>query len=84
MRNYNTVINDIIKVVPSKETDFISALNKLIERHAYKAPEDATKWDDAMENLMHFIPSPKKKWQYMAISVFTDKPIDEVKKSFRQ
>jgi hypothetical protein len=84
IRNCCEIINQMLAEIPATETDFIEDLNWNYKDAWYKAPEETIQWQRTMETLMKHIPKPEFDWQWKVLSIFTTKPIDEIKKSFEK
>ena len=78
-RNCCEVINEMIKKIPEHETEFIEKLKWNHEDASYKAPEETLQWNRTMETLMTYIPAPRKTWEFEVLSIFTTRPIAELK-----
>ena len=48
----------------------------------YKAPEETLHWQRTMETLQKYIPAPTQEWEFKVLSIFTTKPIKELKEVF--
>ena len=79
-RDCVTVINEMITKIPEHETEFIKKLRWNEEDASYKAPEETLQWQRTMETLMEHIPAPHKLWEFEVLSIFTTRPIAELKK----
>ena len=82
MRNLSEVINRILSEVPATEEDLIEQLKDVLNSLAYSAPENILMWwDETHCIIMDYVPDPpKEKWQWIILSIFSTKPIKELKK----
>lgn len=78
-RNCCEVIRKMIEKVPEEKLDFIKALQWNYEDASYKAPEETLQWTRTMQTLQKYIPNPQQDWEYEILSIFTTKPIDQLK-----
>jgi hypothetical protein len=78
-RNCQEVILKMLDRIPDTETEFIKALKWNLEDASYKAPEETLQWHRTMETLMKYIPNPKEDWEFVVLSIWTTKSIEEVK-----
>ena len=82
MRRHTTVVQQILEKVPT-DVALYEQLERFLDRIVYKAPEDFTPFDELAKILQVNIPPPPScDWQWEVISIFMDKPIEEIKKQF--
>ena len=79
-RDCAQVIDQMLEKVPQSETDFIKDLEWNRTDASYKAPEETLQWQRTMDTLQRHIPSPVEEWEFEAISIFTTRSVDELKK----
>lgn len=77
------VIAEMLTHIPSAQVELIKALEWNAEDSFYKAPEETLQWERTMQTLQKFIPSPTSDWEYKVLSIFTTRPIDELKEMFK-
>lgn len=80
-RNCQEVISKMMEKVPAGESDFLKDLHWNYNDAAYKAPEEQTQWIRTIETLRNHIPVPKYEWHFEILSIFTTRPIEELKKA---
>ncbi len=73
------VILEMLQLIPKTETDLISDLLWNYEDSTYKPPEETIQWNRTMQTLIKHIPTPEKDWEWDVLSIFTTKPIEELK-----
>lgn len=81
-RNCQEVITQILELVPADKLDFIKDLQWNFEDAGYKAPEETLQWERTMYTLMKHIPIPSADWEFEVLSIFTTRPIDQVRLEF--
>ena len=82
-RNCQEVIKKMLDRIPVSKTQFIDALKWNLEDASYKAPEETLQWHRTMETLMKHIPNPKEDWEFVVLSIWTTKSVEEVKEMFK-
>lgn len=83
MRNFNTIINQIINKVPENKKSLLKQLNYNKNFEIGRPPEDILKWELTHETIINNIPKPTKNWELEIYSIFTTQSIKELKKLFR-
>ena len=78
-RNCCEVIKEMIEKIPVENKEFIEDLKWNYEDATYKAPEETLQWVRTGKTLEKHISLPKHLWEYEVLSIFTTKPIDELK-----
>ena len=78
-RNCCEVIVKMLEKIPETEKDFIKALQWNYDDASYKAPEENIQWIRTHGTLVKHIKSPTKDWEYEVLSIFTTRPVDEIK-----
>lgn len=73
------VITEMLAHIPQYNTDLIEALSWNYNDSLYKAPEETLQWERTMKSLQTFIPNPVEDWEFKVLSIFTTKPIEELK-----
>lgn len=80
-RNLIDVINEMLFVVPKKETDIITTLVDIRESQRVRAPEDMLGWQCVSDLLNTFtFNKHTPEWKMEMCSIFSMQPIDEIKK----
>ena len=80
-RNCCAVIRQMIEKIPPEKTELIKDLEWNYEDASYKAPEETIQWYRTMETITkHFAPKPVEEWEFEMLSIWTDLPIEQVKK----
>lgn len=79
-RNCAIIIRQMIDKIPAEKTEFIKDLEWNYEDTCYKAPEENIQWQRTMLTLRKHIPTPILDWEYEILSIFTTRPIEELKK----
>lgn len=80
-RNLIDVINEMLFVVPKKETDIITTLVDIQESQRVRAPEDMLGWQCVSDLLNTFTFNKyTPEWKMKMCSIFSMQPIDEIKK----
>ena len=83
MRNCCEVIRQIMEKVPEDKVDFIKDLQWNYEDASFKAPEETLQWHRTQQTLQEHIPNPKEEWEYEILSIFTTKPIEDIRNAFK-
>lgn len=73
------VIDEIIATVPVKETELISELYEDKEYAERQPLNDNSQWWRVTHTLYNNIHFPTEKWQYEAMSIFSEKSVEELK-----
>jgi hypothetical protein len=76
------VIAEMMAEIPVDKHELIEGLRWNYEDASYKAPEETLQWERTTNTLEKHIPSPSEDWEWRVLSIFTTKPIDELKKMF--
>ena len=85
MRNLIDVINEMLKVVPKKETQIISYLEDIQDSQKYRAPEDMIGWYQVSEMLQGFEYNKKTPmWKLEMCSIFSTQPMEEILEILRK
>jgi len=79
MRNPIVILKQMLDVIPKDQKDLIKRLKWNINDCSYRPPEDTIGWDLIQETLIDYLEFPKEEWEYKVISIFTTKPIEELK-----
>ena len=85
MRSLIKVIDEMLAVIPSKETYLINSLKDIQESQYYRAPEDMLGWQCVSEELQGLnlnLRSPE--WKFKICSIFSTMTIDEIKEELRK
>lgn len=86
MRELSNVIEEMLKVIPSTEEDLITSLKDNLESVRFSAPEVmGMRWNQVYynticDNIFKDNKIPNKEWQYQVLSIFSTKPIEQIKK----
>ena len=83
-RNCQIVIRSMQSEIPDSEVEFKKALDWNFEDAGYKAPEETLQWERTMQTLKKYISLPKQEWEFEVISIFTTRPIDQLKKAIKK
>lgn len=85
MRNLVKVIDEMIKVIPEENEEFISELKRIqSDQIQWTAPESMVRWEEISYTLQDYaIEEPMEEWQYKILSIWSMKSIDEIKESFK-
>lgn len=78
-RNCQSVILEMINVIPEDNIKFIDALKWNYGDAAYKAPEETIQWERTMQTIIEHIPIPNCDWEYEVLSIFTTMPVEAIK-----
>lgn len=73
------VITEMINVIPKDQIELIKDLEWNYEDASYKAPEETIQWVRTSLTLQQHIPIPKEDWEFQVLSIFSTKPVDEIK-----
>jgi hypothetical protein len=82
-RNCAVVILEMIDKIPKHKVDFIEALNWNLNEASYKAPEENLQWIRTQNTLLKHIVKMEEDWEYEIISIFTTRPIEDLKNEVR-
>jgi hypothetical protein len=74
------VIVKMVEKIPNDNVDLLKDLAWNYEDATYKAPEETIQWSRTMETLIKYIDNPTHDWQFEVWSIFTTKPIEQLKK----
>lgn len=78
-RNRCAVITQMMVKIPQEKTELLKDLKWNYEDACYKAPEETLQWERAEQTLTKHLPNPTEDWEYEILSIFTTKPIKELK-----
>lgn len=79
-RDCVTVIDAIMKLVPSDLVEFRKQLEWNRTDASYKAPEETLQWQGLSRTLSSNIPyPPTQEWHHSVLSAFMDVPIEQVR-----
>lgn len=74
MRNLDTVIRNILKIVPADEKQLIGALRDNLSSVEFSSPEMLSFWwNEVADTLMEEIGEPKLGWQLKVANEFNGK-----------
>lgn len=79
-RNCCVVIDQMLKLIPSENSEFIADLKWNLEDAFYKPPEETIQWHRTASTLQKHIPIPAQDWEFEIISIFSMKPVEILKK----
>ena len=82
MKHIITILSLII-LTSCGNDDTIKDLQWNYEDASYKAPEENTQWFKTSHTLQKHIPNPKEDWEFNVLSIFSTKPVDEIKEFFK-
>ena len=77
-RDLESVIADLLGVIPESETDLRAKLNHVLRAWAYRAPEIAgVSWSEAQEALFEAIGDEPDldSWHRQALSIWCGRPV---------
>lgn len=75
------VISEMIAKVPEDKTELIKDLEWNLEDASYKAPEETLQWERTQQTLIRHFDNPKEDWEFEVISIFTTRPVEELRGS---
>ena len=78
-RNCCSVIKQMLELIPSDKTEFISDLNWNMEDASYKPPEETIQWVRTQNTLQTHIPLPREDWEFNVIHIFTQVPVEKLR-----
>lgn len=84
MRNLVDVINEMVESIPESETDLIEELERIkSDQIQWTAPENMVRWEEVSYALQDYLynPQPTKEWEYVVLSIWSTKSVEEIKKS---
>jgi hypothetical protein len=85
MRNLDEVIDQMILKISDTETGLIQELNRIKNSAAYTSPELIhRRWNEVSFVLKEFIITPRKDWQFEVLSIFSTKPVEEIKSFYQE
>ena len=79
MRDYEKIIQSMISRIPFGNGLLITELNDLVNKHRYSSSK-IEKWTEAQKVLIERIPHPIEDWEFDVLSIFTELPIEQIKK----
>lgn len=82
-RNCCEVIDQMVEEIPKDQTKLLKDLEWNREDASFKAPEENLQWQRTMGTLQKNLPEPKEEWEFKILSIFTTKPIKELKEVFK-
>lgn len=84
MRNLIRLIDEMLRVIPEKETTLIYSLKDIQDSQKYRAPEDMLGWQLVSEELQNLnLNLRSAKWKFEICSIFSTLTIDEIKAELR-
>ena len=81
MRNLDSVINELLAVIPESSEKLRDELEYVMYNIGYTAPEMMiVRWNEVHSILVDNLPEdPAEDWQWKAFSIFSTRPVDELK-----
>ncbi len=79
-RNCCAVIKQMLDLIPSTKSEFISDLNWNMEDASYKPPEETIQWVRTQNTLEKHIPLPVEEWEFQVIHIFTTIPVETLRR----
>lgn len=83
-RECTLVIAQMLEKIPSSETELINDLKWNLKDASYKAPEETLQWDRTYNTLVKHIPGLIEDWQFEVVSIFTTRPVEELKNEIKK
>ena len=77
------VIQQMLDIIPENNTELIKDLQWNYEDASYKAPEETIQWIRTSHTLQKHITKPTEEWEFNVLSIFSTKPVDEIKEFFK-
>ncbi len=74
------VIAQMLEKIPKDKELLISDLQWNLEDASYKAPEETLQWQRTVNTLRKHIPHPQEDWEFEILSIWTTRPVDELKR----
>ena len=83
MRKLVDVINEMIEVIPIKNAEFISELERIkLDQIQWTAPESMVRWEEVSYTLEDYLynPKPIEEWHFKVLSIWSTVSVEEIKR----
>ena len=85
MRSLIKVIDEMLAVIPPKETYLIASLKDIQDSQRYRAPEDMLGWQCVSEELQALnIKKRSPEWKFKICSILSTMTVDEIKEELKK